>query len=77
MLPLWNEIRVTVMTNLVTQKFQKNKYLAQLLWLTGDKTLVEGNNWGDTFWGVDLHSGVGGNHLGKILMNIRGTLSSE
>jgi len=40
---------------------------------TGKSELIEGNTWGDTFWGV---SGViGQNNLGKILMKIREELS--
>jgi hypothetical protein len=31
--------------------------------------LIEGNTWGDTFWGVC--NGVGENNLGKTLMNVR------
>jgi predicted NAD-dependent protein-ADP-ribosyltransferase YbiA (DUF1768 family) len=31
--------------------------------------LIEGNWWGDTYWGVC--NGVGENHLGKLLMKIR------
>ena len=31
--------------------------------------IVEENTWGDTFWGVC--KGVGENHLGKLLMEIR------
>lgn len=33
--------------------------------------LVEGNSFGDTFWGVDARTGKGENHLGKILMKVR------
>lgn len=33
--------------------------------------IVEFNNWGDTFWGVDLKSGEGKNCLGQLLMKIR------
>lgn len=36
---------------------------------TGGKYLVEGNNWGDIFWGVD--NGVGKNLLGLALMYLR------
>ena len=35
----------------------------------GDQELVEGNEWGDVFWGVC--KGVGDNHLGKLLMEFR------
>ena len=36
-----------------------------------DAELIEGNTWHDTFWGVDLKTGEGENHLGKILMALR------
>ena len=31
--------------------------------------IVEGNTWGDVFWGVC--NGIGENHLGNILMDVR------
>lgn len=64
----WNDIRLSVMENIVRIKFQ-NPTLASKLLSTGDAYLVEGNTWGDTFWGVC--GGKGENHLGKILMLIR------
>ena len=36
---------------------------------TGDRVLVEGNDWGDTYWG--MCNGEGKNYLGKMLMSIR------
>lgn len=33
--------------------------------------IVEGNWWGDIFWGVDEDTGEGENNLGKILSRIR------
>ena len=33
--------------------------------------IVEYNNWGDSFWGVDVYSEFGENHLSKLLMKIR------
>ena len=65
----WQEVKVDVMRQLVTLKFKQNKDLMQLLKDTGDAELIEGNTWGDTFWGVC--NGVGENNLGKILMEIR------
>ena len=41
---------------------------------TGKATLVEGNSWGDTFWGVCR--GKGKNMLGKILMRVRKRLAT-
>lgn len=42
---------------------------------TGNCHLVEGNNWGDYFWGSV--NGHGENHLGRILMDIRAKLQFE
>ena len=36
---------------------------------TDDAELIEGNTWGDTYWGTC--SGIGQNHLGKLLMKTR------
>lgn len=47
----------------------RNPELRDKLVATGDAEIVEGNWWGDKFWGVCR--GVGENHLGKILMRIR------
>lgn len=49
--------------------------LKEMLLATGDEELVEGNYWHDTIWGVC--DGVGENHLGKMLMEIREDLRNE
>ncbi len=67
--PDWHQVKVLVMTNLVRDKFNNNPELRTKLLETGDAELIEGNTWGDTFWGVC--KGKGENHLGKILMKIR------
>ena len=64
----WNEVKLKIMGNLVHQKFT-DLDLAKKLIATGDVKLVEGNKWGDKFWGVC--NGEGENNLGKILMNVR------
>jgi hypothetical protein len=68
----WEQIKLGVMEDLVRQKFTKHKELKENLLATGDAYLEETNHWKDTFWGVC--KGVGTNHLGKILMKIRGEL---
>jgi ribA/ribD-fused uncharacterized protein len=67
----WDTIRIGVMKEILVSKF-RNPILVTLLRETGDSILVEGNNWGDRFWGV--HNGTGENWLGRILMEIRGDL---
>jgi hypothetical protein len=70
----WEEIKLSVMEELVRSKFSNPK-LSQKLLETNDKLLVEGNTWGDTFWGVC--NGRGENHLGKILMKVRSELKEK
>ena len=58
------------MKELLRRKFSI-PYLRDLLLNTENATLIEGNTWNDTFWGIDLKTGKGQNHLGKLLMEIR------
>lgn len=70
--PDWLQVRRMVMQELLIQKFILNSELRKKLKDTGRAQLVEGNTWGDTYWGVCR--GVGENHLGKLLMAIRSIL---
>lgn len=67
--PDWDEIKVRVMAELLGQKFAPGTAYREKLQATGDATLIEGNTWGDTYWGVC--NGKGTNMLGQILMAIR------
>lgn len=67
----WEQTKVPVMEAVVKAKFDQNPLLARRLLETGEKPLIEGNFWGDRFWGVDHRTGEGENHLGKILMALR------
>ncbi len=71
----WEEVKLEVMYRINRQKFRYNEELKDKLLSTLGSELVEGNHWGDTFWGVC--DGVGENHLGKILMRIRSELKAE
>ncbi len=53
----------------------QNPELCRLLLSTGNRSLVEENTWGDTFWGTV--NGYGENHLGRILIDIRAKLQFE
>lgn len=64
----WDDKKLAYMRVLLRQKFAIPE-LRQKLLATEQEELVEGNDWGDTFWGVC--GGVGKNHLGRILMQIR------
>jgi len=70
--PDWEGVKDQIMFDLVMIKFSRDKKLGGLLRQTSNATLVEGNNWGDTYWGVC--NGVGKNMLGQILMTVRSEL---
>lgn len=57
------------MQTLLAEKFRINSPLAELLINTAPGQLIEGNNWGDCFWGVC--NGSGRNMLGELLMQQR------
>jgi ribA/ribD-fused uncharacterized protein len=67
--PDWDQVRTNVMFYVVLDKFARNPKLLRDLLATGDLPLIEGNTWGDTFWGQV--NGEGENHLGKTLMSVR------
>ena len=68
----WNAMRLDVMAELLAAKFEIGSDLAVRLIATGDAPLVEGNVWGDRFWG--RCGGIGHNHLGRLLMARRAEL---
>lgn len=72
--PDWEQVKLQLMEEIVRAKFTQNTDLAQMLLATEDRLIQEGNTWHDVFWGVDIKSGEGENHLGKILMNLRNEL---
>jgi ribA/ribD-fused uncharacterized protein len=67
----WKNVKFQVMYGLIDMKFDPivNPVLHTLLIDTGDAKIEEGNDWGDTIWGIC--NGIGNNHLGKIIMQIR------
>lgn len=71
----WEDVKLSIMYDIVLDKFLRNPELAEKLIATGDKHLEETNWWGDTYWGVC--KGVGENHLGEILMQVREKLNTE
>lgn len=74
----WNAVKLDVMRDLVKQKFANDALRAKLDDTAG-RRLVEGNKWGDTYWGMVMRDGklVGENHLGKILMEVRDQFSAK
>ena len=78
----WEAIRISVMENLIAQKFALEGFdtdqplLVNLLINTDPADIIEGNHWNDDFWGKVKKDGtwIGENNLGKISMQRRATL---
>lgn len=70
--PDWNEVKDSIMRDIIRLKFEQNPAVAEMLIATGNAELIEGNFWGDTEWGVC--NGVGQNKLGKLLQALRSKL---
>lgn len=68
--PDWKSVKVFIMKCIVEAKFDQNHDLMKMLQETRSYELIEGNNWGDKFWG-ESPLGNGRNELGKILMSVR------
>lgn len=65
----WHKIKDAIMYDITLCKFKQNKDLAKMLLSTGNKELIQENDWNDTVWGTV--NGIGENKLGKILMRVR------
>ena len=68
--PDWETIKPTIMYQILKAKFSDPK-MKQLLLSTNEAILIEGNTWGDTYWGYNIEMGFGSNHLGRLLMRLR------
>lgn len=71
----WEQVKLGYMYQLLQMKFAHHSELAKRLLATGDAFLIEGNHWGDTYWGVC--NGEGYNHLGQLLMMVRANLQTS
>ena len=69
--PGWEDARLDIMGSILRAKFEQNPSLMKKLTDTGTCILINGNNKQETYWGVDLYSWQGENHLGRIIMDIR------
>jgi ribA/ribD-fused uncharacterized protein len=70
----WEQEKVPTMRALLAQKFSQGSELGEKLKETGDCQIIEGNYWGDVFWGVC--KGRGQNWLGKLIMEQRTILQN-
>ena len=69
----WNGIRMMEMYDILLCKFTDG-ILAEKLIATGNALLIEGNWWGDRYWGMTrdiLGEWKGENFLCKLLMKVR------
>lgn len=71
MRPDWEAAKLGVMRDALALKFHFENRLGEWLVNTHPHVLIEGNHWGDRFWGVDGH---GENWLGVLLMARRAEL---
>lgn len=72
----WEEIKEDIMMAMLRAKFSEPE-MEQKLLATYERELIEGNTWGDVYWGKDLHSGRGKNRLGILLMKLRTELRKK
>lgn len=70
----WEDIKVSVMYEILLKKFTQNPNLASKLLKTGDHDIVEKSP-KDYFWGIGAE-GTGKNVLGKLLVLVRKELNS-
>lgn len=70
--PDWEEVKVPFMLAFLRMKFTFESECGRWLLNTGQAELIEGNTWGDRFWGTV--NGEGRNELGKLLMQVRGEI---
>lgn len=72
----WYDVgRLSVMRDCIDLKFDRNSDIAECLVATGEEEIIEGNNRGDTFWGISPPGSRNGNNfLGQTLMMVRARL---
>lgn len=75
--PDWEEIKIDVMAKALEAKFRANPRIRDDLISTFPYILLEGNNWGDCFWGIDIKTRIGHNVLGLLLMELRARFRVE
>jgi ribA/ribD-fused uncharacterized protein len=77
--PDWNNVKLTIMEDLVRIKFQQPFLKEKLKKLIG--YIEETNNWHDNYWGACKCASCINkrklNHLGFILMKIRGEINES
>lgn len=68
----WHLIKEEIMLNLLKQKYVNSKEFREVLDnIPEEQYIVEINDWGDVYWGVDKKSMRGKNVLGNMIMMIK------
>ncbi len=67
----WEQVQLEMMARVLRLKFTQYPSLGEKLKETGNAVLVNGNNGKDLYWGMDLYTCQGENHLGRLLMQLR------
>lgn len=75
--PDWEAVKLGMMRDLLRRKFdaRTDPVMVRYLLRTGDSELIDGNPWGDRYWGV--YQGQGENWLGFLLMGVRAELRAR
>lgn len=74
----WEEVKNGIMADILRTKFHQPLF-KKLLLETGDKDIIEGNNWHDNYWGICFCKNCGNkgeNILGKIIKTVRDELKN-
>jgi len=70
----WDFVKPHIMKSLLIEKFEQEEFREKLI-NTDNSPIIEGNTWGDVYWGVC--DGKGKNLLGIMIMDIRADIHNE
>ena len=68
----WEHVKIEVMQRAIRAKFEQNRQLQRQLLATGNEELIHQSG-SDRYWGRS-QDGIGDNHLGVIIMEVRNSL---
>lgn len=71
----WNDVRLSVMREILRAKVAQHPYVKKKLLESGNKELIE-NSWRDAFWGWGPNRD-GENQLGKLWMEVRAEIRAK
>lgn len=73
----WEIHRLSAMEEILRAKFMQNPELAMKLADTANAVLIHRDKDKACFWGKDLYTGFGENHLGLLLMKLRTEIQND